>query len=221
MERPRLATVAVCLFLSAVESRGLIISVEQSCMNAAMGDTALLSVRPCGKLRNHKEVEITEWIRTQPYVHNDYTGRLKLVLLNVSLLHQAVSASDSGGYTVTMTPYTGNSATVKIDLCVFCSIQSDTGTCTAVASTLGVIAGLALITVGLLVFKTRRMALKERSESYTVATVTGTLGTLPIYESCMPSVNEKQECKNQGQPDSNYMALQFRNESVYHELKRV
>ncbi|XP_067831369.1 uncharacterized protein [Heptranchias perlo] len=107
--------------MPALESRAFTITVEQSIVNASVGDTVLLSVAPSELVRDgnwNNGVQIAVWIETSLILHNDYTGRVEL-FPNSSLLLQSVSVSDSGGYTVTMTSYTGNSATAKIVLRVF------------------------------------------------------------------------------------------------------
>ncbi|XP_067874557.1 carcinoembryonic antigen-related cell adhesion molecule 7-like isoform X1 [Heterodontus francisci] len=309
MERTRLTALAVWLFLSAVESQPLTILVDESLINAAVGQPVLLSVRPSVRVRSgnwkHNGTDVGVWIITNPDINNVYTGRVELLFPNASLLLKSVSVSDSGVYIVIMNSFSNTAATARMDLFVFepissvyitstgsnpvrendtvwltCNVlgnynqriwsfngtdvesneriifssenatlmilgvnarnsgeyqciarnpvsekasepyflhisrsdQSFVETCNsnkweAAVAVLGVISVTALITVGVLVLKLQKIAQKEMSESYTLATVCGGLSQMPTYESFMPSVNDERECRNQDQSDSNYMIL--------------
>ncbi|XP_078092381.1 uncharacterized protein LOC144508385 [Mustelus asterias] len=127
MERVLFTALAVWLFLSTVESQPLTISVSESRVNAAAGDTVLLSVRPSVEVRSgtwkHDGNDVIVWIGTSVDINNNYTDRVKLVD-NHSLLLKSVSVSDSGEYTVTMNSYSDTAASARINLLVFEPISS-------------------------------------------------------------------------------------------------
>ncbi|XP_067874560.1 carcinoembryonic antigen-related cell adhesion molecule 6-like isoform X2 [Heterodontus francisci] len=128
MERTRLTALAVWLFLSAVESQPLTILVDESLINAAVGQPVLLSVRPSVRVRSgtwkHNGTDVGVWIITNPDINNVYTGRVELLFPNASLLLKSVSVSDSGVYIVIMNSFSNTAATARMDLFVFEPISS-------------------------------------------------------------------------------------------------
>ncbi|XP_041032670.1 carcinoembryonic antigen-related cell adhesion molecule 6-like isoform X2 [Carcharodon carcharias] len=115
-----LIAVAVCLLISVAEPQGFTILTENSRINVAEGGNALFSVKPSDAVRagnwDFKGETIGRWIGINVDFNTEYKTRAEIFFPNGSFLLKSVTVSDSGDYTVSMTPVNGNDATATIAL---------------------------------------------------------------------------------------------------------
>ncbi|XP_041032668.1 carcinoembryonic antigen-related cell adhesion molecule 6-like isoform X4 [Carcharodon carcharias] len=120
MWRLTLTAVAVCLLISVAEPQGFTILTENSRINVTVGGNALFSVKPSGAVRSgnwdFKGETVGRWIGINVDFNNEYKTRAEIFFPNGSFLLKSVTVSDSGDYTVSMTPVKGNDATATIAL---------------------------------------------------------------------------------------------------------
>ncbi|XP_041032827.1 pregnancy-specific glycoprotein 22-like isoform X2 [Carcharodon carcharias] len=130
MIRPLLTAVALCLLMDEAEPQGFTILTENSRINVAEGGNALFSVKPSGAVRSgnwdFKGETLGRWIRTTVDFNNEYRTWAEIFLPNGSLLLKSVTVSDSGDYTISMTPVNGSEATATIALHVLAEPQGFT-----------------------------------------------------------------------------------------------
>ncbi|XP_038669425.1 uncharacterized protein LOC119974532 isoform X4 [Scyliorhinus canicula] len=124
MEWDRLVALVVCCSLiSSAEPQPFRILVKKQEVNATVGDTVILSVRPSspvsGGFWKFGTESIVIWTVEAPYLNVAYTKRFVHLLDNTSLLMYSVTLSDSGDYWVTMDSPSGDEATARITLNVF------------------------------------------------------------------------------------------------------
>ncbi|GCB62377.1 hypothetical protein scyTo_0011456 [Scyliorhinus torazame] len=124
MEGDRLVALVVCCSLiSSAELQPFRLRVKKQEVNATVGDTVILSVRPSspvsGGFWKFGTESIVIWTVEAPYLNVAYTKRLVHLLDNTSLLMYSVTLSDSGDYWVTMDSPSGDEATARITLNVF------------------------------------------------------------------------------------------------------
>ncbi|XP_069796151.1 uncharacterized protein [Narcine bancroftii] len=141
------------------ESQGLTIHTDRSRFNVTAGGDATFSVRPSVKVRSgnwgFKDKTIVTWIGSSVDLDNAFTSRAELLLPNGSLLLKSVTTSDSGDYTVTMTPEVGDQQTATIALLVIERLSPGGLSAGAKAGiAIGVIAGAAMV-CGLVVWFVR------------------------------------------------------------------
>ncbi|XP_069796142.1 carcinoembryonic antigen-related cell adhesion molecule 20-like isoform X3 [Narcine bancroftii] len=117
-----LTALAACFLILWGESQGLTIHTDRSRFNVTAGGDATFSVRPSVKVRSgnwgFKDKTIASWFGSSVDVDNAFTSRAELFLPNGSLLLKSVTTSDSGDYSVTMTPEVGDQQTATIALLV-------------------------------------------------------------------------------------------------------
>ncbi|XP_069798522.1 uncharacterized protein [Narcine bancroftii] len=117
-----LTALAACFFILWGESQGLTIHTNQSQINVTAGGDAIFSVRPSVEVNignwTFEAASVVTWVGTSIVVDNAFTSRAELFLPNGSLLLKSVTTSDSGDYTVTMTPEVGDQQTATIALLV-------------------------------------------------------------------------------------------------------
>ncbi|XP_041032666.1 carcinoembryonic antigen-related cell adhesion molecule 5-like isoform X2 [Carcharodon carcharias] len=130
MWRLTLTAVAVCLLISVAEPQGFTILTENSRINVTVGGNALFSVKPSGAVRSgnwdFKGETVGRWIGINVDFNNEYKTRAEIFFPNGSFLLKSVTVSDSGDYTVSMTPVKGNDATATIALHVLEPVSKPT-----------------------------------------------------------------------------------------------
>ncbi|XP_051901382.1 uncharacterized protein LOC127587216 isoform X2 [Pristis pectinata] len=197
----------------------------------------LLSVEPISFVRISTTVENPVKINCWTFLTCEVTGNFTRILWtvgdaalqsnartilaseNVTVIILGVTTADAGEYRCNASSPISQGASEVYILNVSGSTQLEAEALVSIAAVMGMIALLALITVGVLVHRIRQLG-RKKSETYTLATISERLSTLPVYDNYIPSIDDRKERGNNDQPDSQYMGLQFRRESVYDQLKR-
>ncbi|XP_038669408.1 uncharacterized protein LOC119974527 isoform X2 [Scyliorhinus canicula] len=119
MVRLLLTAGAVCLLIIEAQPQDFTILTENRQINVAEGGNAFLSVKPSAAARTggwdykkkNTNIDIVVWIGSTTDFKNNYGERAELFLPNGSLLLKSVRVSDSGNYTVNMSPTAGGTDT--------------------------------------------------------------------------------------------------------------
>ncbi|XP_048379908.2 uncharacterized protein LOC125448563 isoform X2 [Stegostoma tigrinum] len=147
MERARLIASVVCLLISYAEPQPFSVLVYKTEVNATVGDTAILPVRPSSPVSSgfwkFDGESIVLWTVEPPNLNVAYTKRNVLLLDNTSLLLYSVALKDTGDYWVTMDSPTGQEAKAKVTLNVF--QKSAPFTISVKSSKINVVAGDTVI----------------------------------------------------------------------------
>ncbi|XP_041032783.1 uncharacterized protein LOC121271099 [Carcharodon carcharias] len=125
------------------EPRDFTLLIENKWINVTVGGNALFSVNPSARVKsgswNFTGKMIAWWIATTVDRNDDYRWRANIVLPNGSLLLQSVAVSDSGDYTVSLTPDVGGETTATITLHVLEITNKEN------ISSVGIIIGIVII----------------------------------------------------------------------------
>ncbi|XP_041032829.1 carcinoembryonic antigen-related cell adhesion molecule 4-like [Carcharodon carcharias] len=234
MIRPLLTAVALCLLMNEAEPQGFTILTENSRINVTVGGNALFSVKPSAAVRagywDFRGENVGRWIRTTVDFVNEYTTRAEIFLPNGSLLLKSVTVSDSGDYTVNMTPVNGIEAAATVSLHVLEQHFSTTelgsghkaGIVIAVLLILGMIGGISAWLI-----KKKACWMQEPTRGQNATNIS------PIVNSCPAARGEssvsayeniprkqKEQATKPLEEDSTYMGLQVQDRSVYCDLMR-
>ncbi|XP_042201647.1 carcinoembryonic antigen-related cell adhesion molecule 4-like [Callorhinchus milii] len=119
MQTARLGVVALCCCVCVVTAQ-FTITVPDNPITAAAGGTAVFTVKPSGEVRSGSWRFGTEtvllWIGDIVSVNTHYEGRAEVSLPDVSLRLKSVTVTDSGNYTVNLTPVSGDSKSATVTL---------------------------------------------------------------------------------------------------------
>uniref|UniRef100_A0A4W3GLL6 Ig-like domain-containing protein n=1 Tax=Callorhinchus milii TaxID=7868 RepID=A0A4W3GLL6_CALMI len=100
------------------------ITVPENPITAAAGGTAVFTVKPSGEVRSGTwsfgVSDVLVWIGDIVSVSTNYQGRAEVSLPDVSLRLKSVTVTDSGDYTVTLIPVSGDSKTATLQLTITC-----------------------------------------------------------------------------------------------------
>ncbi|XP_042202055.1 carcinoembryonic antigen-related cell adhesion molecule 1-like [Callorhinchus milii] len=131
MQTARLGVVALCCCVCVVTAQ-FTITVPENPITAAAGGTAVFTVKPSGVVRSGSWSfdgrNVLQWIGDRVDVNTNYQGRAELSLPDVSLRLKSVTVTDSGNYTVSLTPVSVDSKSATVTLKVEEKITSVTVT---------------------------------------------------------------------------------------------
>ncbi|XP_072325147.1 pregnancy-specific glycoprotein 22-like isoform X2 [Scyliorhinus torazame] len=194
------------------------------------GGNAVFTVKPSGTVKNgsweFRNTVIAQWSGAAFSLNIDYRERTELFLPNGSLLLKSVRVSDSGDYTVKMTPDVGSETPATLTLHV---LDSPTE---IPKLSLGAIIGMAIAAfiLGLIIgisawlIKRRACRLKDSSQGqYATNSNANRIAVSKSENSATTYENiprkEKEQSTKPLEENSTYMGLDLQDRSVYSELR--
>ncbi|XP_078389776.1 cell adhesion molecule CEACAM3-like [Cetorhinus maximus] len=215
------------------ESRDFTILIENKRINVTVGGNALFSVKPSAGVKsgswNFAGKMIASWIATTVDRNDDYRWRASIVLPNGSLLLQSVAVSDSGDYTVSLTPDVGGETTAIITLHVLEITNKENNS--SLGSIIGTVIIILAVIIGITIWGIRKKISRAKGGSQqnnirvaspgneTFWTTHGARSAGPTYEN-VPSPDNAEKAVGKSPDRDSYTQLNLEDQSIYYSLRK-